>query len=189
MFPFLEASSWNCGSSRQAYSLVILQFASPPGGSFRIYKAVRRTRLRVLYIALEKELAALTMLNDCAVFIWPPLTVSLCLCVFLTLLIKPILWLQISMDQRQAEYMAGARCVCRGEGLFSSVQFSSVAQLCPTLCKPMNHSTAGLSVHHQLPEFTQTNVHSVSDAMQPSHPLLSPSPSAPNPSQHQSFFQ
>ena len=65
-------------------------------------------------------------------------------------------------------------------------QFSSVTQLCPTLWNPMNHSTPGLPVHHQLPEFTQTHVHQVSDAIQPSHPLLSPSPPAPNPSQHQS---
>ena len=69
------------------------------------------------------------------------------------------------------------------------LHFSSVAQLCPTLCDPMNLSTPGLPVHHQLPEFTQTCVHRVSDAIQPSHPLLSPSPPAPNPSQHQSPFQ
>ena len=73
--------------------------------------------------------------------------------------------------------------------LFSkaSVQFSPVAQSCPTLCDPMNCSMPGLPVHHQLPEFTQTHVHRVSDAIQPSHPLASPSPPAPNPSQHQSF--
>ena len=65
---------------------------------------------------------------------------------------------------------------------FSSVQFSSVAQSCPTLCDPMNRSTPGLPVHHQLPEFTQTHIHRVSDAIQPSHPLSSPSPPAPNPS-------
>ena len=59
--------------------------------------------------------------------------------------------------------------------IFSSVQFSSVAQSCPTLCDPMNHSTPGLPVHHQLLEFTQTRVHSVSDTIQPSHPLSSPS--------------
>ena len=70
---------------------------------------------------------------------------------------------------------------------FSSV--SSVAQSCPTLCDPRNRSTPGLPVHHQLPEFTQTHVHRVSDAIQPSHPLLSPSPPAPNPSQHQGLFQ
>ena len=68
-----------------------------------------------------------------------------------------------------------------------SVQFSSVAHSCPTLFDPMNHSTPGLPVHHQLPEFTQTHVHQVSDAIQPSHPLSSPSP-APNPSQHQSLL-
>ena len=68
-------------------------------------------------------------------------------------------------------------------------QFSSVAQSCPTLCDPMNRSTPGLPVHHQLPEFTQTHVHWVDDAIQPSHPLSSPSPPAPNPSQHQSLFQ
>ena len=71
--------------------------------------------------------------------------------------------------------------------LISSVQFSG--QSCPTLCDPMNFSTPGLPVHHQLPEFTQTHIHRVSDAVQPSHPLSSPSPPAPNPSQHQSLFQ
>ena len=68
-------------------------------------------------------------------------------------------------------------------------QFSSVTQLCPTLCDPMNRSRPGLPVHQQLPEFTHTHVHRVSDATQPSHPLSSPSPPAPNPSQHQSLFQ
>ena len=71
----------------------------------------------------------------------------------------------------------------------SSVQFSSVPRSCLTLCDPMNHSTPGLPVHHHLPEFNQTHVHRVSDAIQPSHPLSSPSPPAPNPSQHQSLFQ
>ena len=71
----------------------------------------------------------------------------------------------------------------------SSVQFNSVAQLCLTLCDPMSRSTPGLSVHHQLLEFTQTHIHLVGDAIQPSHPLSSPSPPAPNPSQHQSLFQ
>ena len=66
-------------------------------------------------------------------------------------------------------------------------QFSSVAQSCLTLCNPMNRSTPGLPVHHQLLEFTQTHVHRVSDAIQPSHPLSSLSSPAPNPSQHQSF--
>ena len=70
-----------------------------------------------------------------------------------------------------------------------SVQFSSIPQSCPTLCDPMNRSTPGLPVHHQLLEFTQTHVHLVGDAIQPSHPLSSPSPPALNPSQHQSLFQ
>ena len=68
-------------------------------------------------------------------------------------------------------------------------QIRSVAQSRPTLFDPMNRSTLGLPVHHQLQEFTQTHVHPVSDAIQPSHPLASPSPPAPNPSQHQSLFQ
>ena len=72
---------------------------------------------------------------------------------------------------------------------FCSVLFSSVAQSCLTLCNPMNHSTPGLPVYYQLLDFTQTHVHQVSDAIQPSHPLLSPSPPAPNPSQLQSLFQ
>ena len=71
-------------------------------------------------------------------------------------------------------------------GCISSVQFNSVAQSCTTLCDPMNRSTPGLPVHHHLPEFTQTHVHRVGDAIQPSHPLSSPSPPAPNPSQHES---
>jgi len=75
-----------------------------------------------------------------------------------------------------------------GEDYFFS-QFSSVAQLCPTLWEPMNHSTSGLPVHHQLPEPTQAHVHWVSDAIQPSHPLWSPSPPALNLFQHQGFFK
>ena len=73
--------------------------------------------------------------------------------------------------------------------MLSSVQFSSVAQSCPTLCDPMNRSMPGLPVHHHLTEFTQTHVHWVCDAIQPSHPQSSPSPPAPNPSQNQSLFQ
>ena len=73
--------------------------------------------------------------------------------------------------------------------LLDSVQFSSVAQSCLTLCDPMNRSTPGLPVHHQLPEFTQTHAHRVGDAIQPSHTLSSPSPPAPNLSQDQGLFQ
>ena len=75
------------------------------------------------------------------------------------------------------------------EELHRSVQFSSVTQSCPILCDPMNRSTPGLPVHNQHSEFTQTHVHRVSDAILPSHPWSSPSPPAPNPSQHESLFQ
>ena len=76
--------------------------------------------------------------------------------------------------------------ICKRE---TTVQFSSVAQSCPTLCDPMNHSTPGLLIHYQLPESTQTHVHWVSDAIQPSHPLSSPSSPALNLSQHQGLFK
>ena len=75
----------------------------------------------------------------------------------------------------------------KNESSFQSV--SSVTQSCLTLCNPMNRSTPGLPVHHQLLEFTQTHVHQVGDANRPSHPLLSPSSPAPNPTQHQGLFQ
>ena len=76
-----------------------------------------------------------------------------------------------------------------GKKNVNKIQFSSVSQSCPTLCNPMNLSTPGLLVHDQLLEVTQTHVHRVSYNIQPSHPLSSPSPPAPNPSQHQNFFQ
>ena len=82
------------------------------------------------------------------------------------------------------------RCFLLGrKAMTKLVQFSSVTQSCLTLCDPMNRSTPGIPVHQQLPEFTQTHVHRVDDAIQPSHPLSSPSPPAPNPSQHQGLFQ
>ena len=90
----------------------------------------------------------------------------------------------LSMGFSRQEYWSGLPCLP-----FSSLQIRSVAQSCPTLCDPMNRTTPGLPVHHQLPEFTQTHAHRVSDAIQPSHPLSSPSLLAPNPSQHQSLFQ
>ena len=78
---------------------------------------------------------------------------------------------------------------CEVKWAFSRVQFSSATQSYTTLCDPMNSSMPGLPVHYHLPEFTQTHVHRVSEAIQPSHPLLSPSPPAPNPSKHQSLFK
>ena len=105
-------------------------------------------------------------------------------------------WIRYQLSTREAqEYWSGWLIPSSAENththnrILSSVQFSSVAQSCPTLCNPMNRSTPGLPIHHQLPEFTQTHVHRVSDAIQPFHPLSSPSPPAPNPSQHQSLFQ
>ena len=92
-----------------------------------------------------------------------------------------LLWF---LGRKKSSLLPSATAPC-----FTFFQFSSVAQSCPTLCDPMNHSMPGLPVHHLLPEFTQTHVHWVSDAIQLSHPLWSPSPPAPNPSQHQSLFQ
>ena len=79
-------------------------------------------------------------------------------------------------------------CICHIFCL-CDIQFSSVTQSCLTLCDPMNRTTPGLPVHHQLPKFTQTHVHRLGDAIQPSHPLSSPSPPALNLSQHQGLFQ
>ena len=96
--------------------------------------------------------------------------------------------LQSIGSQRVGQDWNNSLLACSPQSVqFSSVQFSSFAQSCLTLGDPMNCSTPGLPVHHQLPQFTQT--HRVGDAIQPSHPLLSPSLSAPNPSQHQSLFQ
>ena len=86
------------------------------------------------------------------------------------------------------QYSCLGNAMDRGALQATVPQFSSVAQSCPTLCNPMNRSTPGLPVHHQLPEFTQTHVHRVDDVIQLSHPLLSPSPPALNLSQHQGLF-
>ena len=83
---------------------------------------------------------------------------------------------------------AGLKLNIQKTKIMASGPISSV-QLCPTLSDPMNPSMPGLHVHHQLPEFTQTHVHRVGDVIQPSHPLSSPSPPAPNPSQHQGLSQ
>ena len=100
------------------------------------------------------------------------------------------------VEPKQKEYPAvdvtgdrsKVRC-CKEQYCIRSDQIRSVAQSCPTLCDPMNRSTPGLPVHHHLLEFIQTHVHRVGDAIQPSHPLSSPSPPAPNPSQHQGLFK
>ena len=93
------------------------------------------------------------------------------------------------MGKRHEETITDGKIIMNVFSILLAVQFSSVAQSCLTLCDPMKCSTPGLPVHHQLPEFTQTHVHQLGDAIQPSHPQSSPSPPAPNPSQHQSLFQ
>ena len=92
----------------------------------------------------------------------------------------------------QGFYSLWCKMVNRAVSLISLLSFGcrcSVAQSCPALCDPVDCSTPGLPVHHQLPEFTKTHIHRVSDAIQPSHPWSSPSPPAPNPSQDQNLFQ
>ena len=114
----------------------------------------------------------------------PQPTISLCLAVSLNLLkyisscISPVLHILPFKSYFLLQTLFSL--------IFSPITFSSV-QSRPTLCNPMNRSTPGLPVHHQLLEFTHTDIHLVSDAIQPSHPLSSPSPPAPNPFQHQSF--
>ena len=93
------------------------------------------------------------------------------------------------MCEEQCHRLERKKQVIPGYNVLSSVQFISITQSCLTLCDPMNCSTPDLPVIHQLPEFTETHVHRVGDAIQPSHPLSSPSPPAPNPSQHQDLLQ
>ena len=102
--------------------------------------------------------------------------------------------INISNNDHPRQLMSKVHCVPGMvrralDGLFSSLQFNSVTQLCPTLFNLMDHSMPGFPVNHQLPEFTQTHVHWVGDAIQLSHPLLSPSPPALNLSQHQGLFK
>ena len=99
------------------------------------------------------------------------------------------IFLDQGLNLRPLHWQADSLPLSLTFGFWCLASFRSDQLLSPTLCNPMNHSTPGLPVHHQLPEFTQTHVHRVSDAIQPSHPLSSPSPSAPNPSQRQSLFQ
>ena len=103
-----------------------------------------------------------------------------------------LFWISFPVRSPQSHCIEFPRVYSRfslGYLFYASDQIRSVAQLCLTLCDPMNHSTPGLPVHHKLLELTQTHVHRVSDAIHPSHPLSFPSPPAPNPSQHQSLFQ
>ena len=102
---------------------------------------------------------------------------------------------RLPQDIEQSSLCYTVRCFCFVNEFIGIIfsdcmyQFSSVAHSCPTLCDPMDCSTPGFPVHHQLPELAQTHVHQVGDAIQPSHPLSSPSPPAFNLSQHHSLFQ
>ena len=98
-------------------------------------------------------------------------------------------WTQLTATCRSPLCVQGCHIGSRKSALMELFQFSSVTQSCLTLCDPMDCSTPGFPVHHQLPEFTHTHVHWVTDAIQPSHPLLSPSPPALNLSQHQGLFK
>ena len=106
---------------------------------------------------------------------------------YLSSLLLSMCWVHSLLRCKTFIHTAGDMAQTTADFNPDSVQFSSVAQSCPTLWDPMNHSTPGLPVHHYLPEFTQTYVHRVGEAIQPSHPLSSPFPPAPNPSQHQYF--
>ena len=137
--------------------------------------STRRDRYRIMFVKVNPF---------CQSFLWPTKWTYNCMILRVKRLVVEVnyncsnnIWLGPNITTNVLLY------------IFSSFQFSSVAQSCPTLCDPMKRSTPGLPVHHQLPEFTQTHVHRVGDAIQPSHPLSSPSPPAPNPSQHQSLFQ
>ena len=107
---------------------------------------------------------------------------------------KLVWWLRLSISDRVNRYRCQIPCI-RSDAydawiqIHYSISISSVAQLCLTLCDHMDCSMPGFPVHHQLPELTQTHVHRVSDAIQSSHPLLSPSPPVFNLSQHEGFFQ
>ena len=118
-------------------------------------------------------------------------TISCIFSIFASILFQKscIIFTVIILNYISGRFSTSTSFSCFPGHLSCSFQFSSVAQSCPTLCDPMNRSMPGLPVRHQLPEFTQTRVHRVSDAIQPSHPQLSPSPPAPNPSQLQSLLQ
>ena len=119
---------------------------------------------------------------------WRVLQMSNCLTCSYVMILKAMSG-TISHLSRHMESLTLMSMFFHAAMVFYQVRFRSVTQSCPTLCDPMYCSTPGLPVHHQLPESTQTHVHWVSDAIQPSHPLSSPSPPALNLSQHQGLFQ
>ena len=159
--------------------------------------------MSIIQDARKKSTKNFCYLNNLGVSSWPtycPITLQyycvyfLCTRTFSCLtIIQPIKMRKLALIHHYHLILrpcsSVAKCFSAIYSTRVSVQFSSVAQSCPTLCDPMNHGTPGLPVHHRCLEFTQTHVQRVNDTIQPSHPLSSPSPPAPNPSQHQSLFQ
>ena len=146
-----------------------------------------------LWVSLNQQVKGLTRQKS-----WPSLSKAFCqqTTFVLFLLYQLFLVHQQTTFKFKLQLFPGSPACISNQTLnfpsrhnFSSVWFSSVAQSCPTLCNPMNCSMPGLPVHHQLPEFTQTHIHLVGDAIQPFQPLSSPSPPASNPSQPQNLFQ
>ena len=122
----------------------------------------------------------------CSLSPWEDFFLSVYLYQIIALYTLPVLqFCQLYPIKAEVKKVSASGIVTKIAVVVQSLQFSSVAQSCPTLCSPMNFSPRGLPVHHQLPDCTQTHVHQVSGAIQPSHPLSSPSPPASNPSQHQ----
>ena len=116
--------------------------------------------------------------------------VCVCVCVYIYIYIYICMYMLLCIYMCVCVYIYICIYIYRKNSIqFSSVQFSSVAQSCPTFCNPMNRSMPGLPVYHQLLRFTQIDAHRVGDAIQASHPLSSPYPPAPNPSHHQGLFQ
>ena len=211
---FLDSSQWDCGSRPRIYNTSggiredlghphCELFLPPAPPRFQIY-------LFIHFIPLFIHLLLGAQINFLAnpVFFNLKSYVSFCCCFFIggyliynVELVSDVqqgdLVIHIAILFRYFSYIgyygvSSLSCTvypCRLTVWYITVQFSSVTQSCPTLCDPINCSMPGLPVHHQLPEFTQTHIHWVGDAIQPSHPLSFPSPPAPNPSQHQSLFQ
>ena len=152
--------------------------------AFGYYPGVKKAQVRADWVPQ-------TLSSEC-VCVCVSVSVSVCICIQLVAHLEGMLTVSIMCGKCYLIPKNIYFCFMitpKPLTVFSSVQFSSVTESCLTLCDPMNRSTPGLPVHHQLTEFTQTHVHQVSDAIQPSHPLSSPSPPDPNPSQHQVLFQ
>ena len=149
------------------FSQIIPPSASPTEGTSLFFTYVS------LFFCLTYRVIVTIFLNS--IYIW---NIYVCVCVCVC----------VNIPYWCFSFWFTSFCII-GSSFILLIQFSSVAQSCPTLCDPMNHSTPGLPVHRQLQEFPQTHVHQIGDAIQPSHPRSCPSPPASNPCQHQSLFQ